>query len=265
MFGVDTIVPGGWRRATRWSPIDRRQARHPAKVMRGAGRDRAVRRCTAGTSPQLAGPAKSRARCYRMPMRSTDDLLPLTSSVSTPMPTNPMCWQGTDRSRSAGCMAYRRSCNAECAGTSMTSKTVAALLADPEVTRSQVAATGVQPTTRAPTSRHQDVEVRTGVSRALRTRSRRQGNSRTPSRHWSNHEHRHTEHYGSAHTRRRALRVRPPTTAADRRTVLTQARARHPHRFRQPVGAPKILDLPDTVWINRPAQNTTQETATTAA
>jgi len=52
--------------------------------------------------------------------------------------------------------------------------------------------------------------------------------------------------------------------AADRRTVLTQARARHPHRFGT-VGAPKILDLPDTAWINRPAQNTTQETATTAA
>ncbi|MCW2687513.1 MAG: hypothetical protein JWR37_2403, partial [Mycobacterium sp.] len=29
--------------------------------------------------------------------------------------------------------------------------------------------------------------------------------------------------------------------------------------------APKILDLPDTVWINRPAQDTTQETDTTAA
>jgi putative transposase len=48
--------------------------------------------------------------------------------------------------------------------------------------------------------------------------------------------------------------------AADRRTVLTQARARHPHRFGT-AGTPKILDLPDTAWINRPAQNTTQETA----
>jgi putative transposase len=52
--------------------------------------------------------------------------------------------------------------------------------------------------------------------------------------------------------------------AANRRTVLTDARARHPHCFGT-VGAPKILDLPDTAWINRPAQNTTQETATTAA
>src|SRR6478735_4530320 len=80
--------------------------------------------------------------------------------------------------------------------------------------------------------------------------------------HWYNHEHRHTGiglhtpadvHFGLATDK-----------AADRRTVLTQARARHPHRFGT-VGAPKILDLPDTAWINRPAQNTTQETATTAA
>ena len=32
-----------------------------------------------------------------------------------------------------------------------------------------------------------------------------------------------------------------------------------------PTDPPKILDLPDTVWINRPAQDTTQETDTTAA
>jgi hypothetical protein len=79
---------------------------------------------------------------------------------------------------------------------------------------------------------------------------------------WYNHEHRHTGiglhtpadvHFGLATDK-----------AADRRTVLTDARARHPHRFGT-VGAPKILDLPDTAWINRPAQNTTQETATTAA
>jgi hypothetical protein len=52
--------------------------------------------------------------------------------------------------------------------------------------------------------------------------------------------------------------------AADRRTVLAQARARHPHRFGATT-APKILELPDAAWINRPAQNTTQETDTTAA
>jgi hypothetical protein len=45
---------------------------------------------------------------------------------------------------------------------------------------------------------------------------------------------------------------------------LATDKAADPHRFGT-VGAPKILDLPDTAWINRPAQNTTQETATTAA
>jgi hypothetical protein len=80
--------------------------------------------------------------------------------------------------------------------------------------------------------------------------------------HWYNHEHRHTGiglhtpadvHYGLAADK-----------AADRQAVLTQARARHPHRFATTT-APKILALPDTAWINRPAQDTTQETDTTAA
>ena len=52
--------------------------------------------------------------------------------------------------------------------------------------------------------------------------------------------------------------------AAQRRTVMADAHARHPHRFGT-TRTPKILDLPDTVWINRPAQHTTQEPATTAA
>jgi hypothetical protein len=52
--------------------------------------------------------------------------------------------------------------------------------------------------------------------------------------------------------------------AADRRVVLTDARARHPHRFGT-THAPKILDLPDTAWINRPAQDTIGEADTTAA
>jgi putative transposase len=79
---------------------------------------------------------------------------------------------------------------------------------------------------------------------------------------WYNHEHRHTGiglhtpadvHYGLASDR-----------AADRHAVLTDARTRHPYRFGT-TSAPKILDLPDTVWINRPAEDTTQETDTTAA
>jgi putative transposase len=52
--------------------------------------------------------------------------------------------------------------------------------------------------------------------------------------------------------------------AADRREVLDAARAQHPHRLATTT-PPKILALPDTVWINRPADDTAQETDTTAA
>lgn len=54
--------------------------------------------------------------------------------------------------------------------------------------------------------------------------------------------------------------------AAERRQVLDAARARHPHRFGTTT-TPKILDLPDTVYINRPADDpeTTVEAVTTAA
>ncbi|RJO70114.1 hypothetical protein D5S18_30155 [Nocardia panacis] len=54
--------------------------------------------------------------------------------------------------------------------------------------------------------------------------------------------------------------------AADRRDAPAAARERHPQRFTT-TAAPKILDLPDTVWINRPAQApaTSEETAPTAA
>ncbi len=79
---------------------------------------------------------------------------------------------------------------------------------------------------------------------------------------WYNHEHRHTRiglhtpadvHFGLATDK-----------AAERRAVLADARARHPHRFGT-VGTPKILDLPDAAWINRPAQDTTEEPVTAAA
>lgn len=77
-----------------------------------------------------------------------------------------------------------------------------------------------------------------------------------------NHEHRHTGiglhtpadvHFGLAVAK-----------AADRRAVLTAARAQYPHRFGTTT-APKILDLPDTVWINRPAEDAQEETDTAAA
>src|SRR6478752_1264860 len=133
-------------------------------------------------------------------------------------------------------------------GTSMTSKTVATLLADLEVTRSH---SRPRVSNDNPYSESLFKTLKYGPAFPERFGSiweaRQFMNIFT---HWYNHEHRHT-----------GIGLHTP---ADRRTVLTQARARHPHRFGT-VGAPKILDLPDTAWINRPAQNTTQETATTAA
>lgn len=81
---------------------------------------------------------------------------------------------------------------------------------------------------------------------------------------WYNHEHRHSGiglhtpadvHFGLAAEK-----------AADRRHVLDAARTRHPHRFGTTT-PPKILDLPDTVWINRPAEESdnTVEAETAAA
>jgi len=81
--------------------------------------------------------------------------------------------------------------------------------------------------------------------------------------HRYNHEHRHTGiglhtpadvHFGLA-----------AAAAAGRRTVLAEARARHPHRFGAITTAPKIPDLPDTVWINRPVDDTDQHADTETA
>ncbi|WP_410614390.1 hypothetical protein [Amycolatopsis sp. lyj-109] len=46
---------------------------------------------------------------------------------------------------------------------------------------------------------------------------------------------------------------------------VPQVRARHPHRFGGITTAPKVLDLPATVWINRPADDTSQEPKPEAA
>ncbi|MFF7945157.1 hypothetical protein ACFZC5_36285 [Nocardia gamkensis] len=46
--------------------------------------------------------------------------------------------------------------------------------------------------------------------------------------------------------------------------MLADVGARHPQRFAITT-ASRILDLPDTVWINQPADGTTQEADTTGA
>jgi putative transposase len=145
-------------------------------------------------------------------------------------------------------------------GTSMTSKTVAALLADLEVTRSH---SRPRVSNDNPYSEALFKTLKYGPEFPERfgslTDARQFMNTFTT---WYNHEHRHTGiglhtpadvHYGLATDK-----------AADRHTVLADARDRHPHRFGT-TSVPKILELPDTAWINRPAQDTPQETNMTAA
>ena len=145
-------------------------------------------------------------------------------------------------------------------GTSMTSKTVAALLADLEVTRSH---SRPRVSNDNPYSESLFKTLKYGPEFPERFGSLCQARQFMDTfTNWYNHEHRHSGiglhtpadvHFGLATDK-----------AADRRTVLTDARARHPHRFAT-TRAPKILDLPDTVWINQPAQDTTAEADTPAA
>lgn len=145
-------------------------------------------------------------------------------------------------------------------GTSMTSKTVATLLADLEVTRSH---SRPRVSNDNPYSESLFKTLKYGPEFPERFGSLTQARQFMDSfAQWYNHEHRHTGiglhtpadvHYGLATGK-----------AADRRSVLADARARHPQRFATTT-APKILDLPDTVWINQPTHGTTQETDTTAA
>jgi putative transposase len=145
-------------------------------------------------------------------------------------------------------------------GTSMTSKTVAALLADLEVTRSH---SRPRVSNDNPYSESLFKTLKYGAEFPERFGSLCDARQfMDVFTNWYNHDHRHTGiglhtpadvHYGLATDK-----------AADRRTVLADARTRHPHRFGTTT-APKILDLPHTAWINRPAQDATQETDTTAA
>lgn len=126
-------------------------------------------------------------------------------------------------------------------GTSMTSKTVATLLADLEVTRSH---SRPRVSNDNPYSESLFKTLKYGPEFPERFGSLSEARQFMDSfTNWYNHERRHTGiglhtpadvHYGLASDK-----------AADRRVVLTDARARHPHRFGT-THAPKILDLPDT-------------------
>ncbi|UIR39719.1 IS3 family transposase (plasmid) [Rhodococcus sp. DMF-1] len=147
-------------------------------------------------------------------------------------------------------------------GTSMTSKSVATLLADLEVTRSH---SRPRVSNDNPYSESMFKTLKYGHRFPERFGSLSQAREfMIEFTDWYNHEHRHTGiglhtpadvHFGLAAGK-----------SAERRRVLDTARAQHPHRFGT-AAAPKILDLPDTVYINRPADHpeTTVEDETAAA
>jgi transposase InsO family protein len=67
---------------------------------------------------------------------------------------------------------------------------------------------------------------------------------------WYNHAHRHSGI--GLHTPADVHHDRHHTVRAGREQTLTAARAAHPQRFSTTRLLPKILDLPDQVWINKP-------------
>lgn len=141
-------------------------------------------------------------------------------------------------------------------GTSMTSKTVAALLSDLEVTRSHsrprvsndnpYSESWFKTLKFAPTFPNRFASV--GEARAF------MADFVTG----YNHHHRHTGiglhtpadvHYGLAEQ-----------NAAARSGVLAAARTAHPERFTS-TADPKILAIPDTAWINKPPDDATHDLA----
>lgn len=141
-------------------------------------------------------------------------------------------------------------------GTSMTSKTVAALLADLSVTRSH---------SRPKVSNDNPFsEAWFKTLKYAPTFPERFGSLADARAFmagfvtWYNHAHHHTGiglhtpadvHYGLAAAR-----------AAARAEVLAAARAANPDRFTTSHG-PKILALPEAAWINKPEEDRTEQTA----
>jgi putative transposase len=69
---------------------------------------------------------------------------------------------------------------------------------------------------------------------------------------WYNHAHRHSGI--GLHTPAEVHHGRHHRVRAGREDTLATARAAHPERFSTPRLLPKILDLPEQVWINKPDQ-----------
>ena len=141
-------------------------------------------------------------------------------------------------------------------GTSMTSKTVAALLADLEITKSHS-----RPRVSNDNPYSEAWFKTLKFAPVFPERFASLGDARSFMADFVegyNHHHHHTGiglntpadvHYGLATAK-----------AAERATVLAAARSRHPERFTT-TQDPKILAIPTTAWINQPADNTGIELA----
>ena len=132
-------------------------------------------------------------------------------------------------------------------GTSMTSKSVAQLLADLEVTRSH---------SRPKVSNDNPYsEAWFKTLKYAPTFPDRFGSLADAQQFMNafvdgyNHHHRHTGI--GLHTPADVQYGHAPTRKAEREATLDQARARHPERFTGS-SSPKIINLPDAAWINQP-------------
>lgn len=141
-------------------------------------------------------------------------------------------------------------------GTSMTSKTVAALLSDLEVTRSHS-----RPRVSNDNTYSEALFKTMKYAPVFPERFASIGDARGfigEFVDWYNHQHQHSGigfhtpanvHYGFA-----------GRVALKRSQALAAARAKHPHRFTTNTD-PKILDLPSQAWINDPSQKERHEVA----
>ncbi|GAA4705848.1 hypothetical protein GCM10025781_26470 [Kocuria gwangalliensis] len=141
-------------------------------------------------------------------------------------------------------------------GTSMTSKTVAALLSYLEVTRSHS-----RPRVSNDNPYSESIFKTLKYGPTFPERFASLGDARAFISGfvvWYNHDHRHSGigvhtpanvHYGFA-----------DSVALKRSQTLAAARARHPHRFSTTTD-PKILALPGPAWINQPKENPETEAA----
>lgn len=146
-------------------------------------------------------------------------------------------------------------------GTSMTSKTVTELLADLSVTRSH---SRPRVSNDNPFSESWFKTLKYAPVFPGRFGSIQQAREfMTAFADWYNHDHRHSGiglhtpadvHYGHA-----------PTVAAERSRTLAKARRTHPERFGRTDPAPKILEMPEAAWINKPEQEQPEPTKPAAA